>query len=188
MCVGKTKLSLESRLTNHTSSAKRHLALGRECCRSQKWILELLSTGIRPGIRLLATTDDFRWKATEKRFISKWRRLNPRLLNSRNGGDGPDFGKAKEFCEKHKIKYTRYAGGQGRCSQCHREWKCTAAGKAYIAAQNRSPYKRKYLDAYKRTPKYRAYGRVAAKDYYWRNRAKILAYHRKRNSRLHGQA
>lgn len=166
MCVGVTKKSIHVRLSNHVAHALRRR---QNLVPSQKWILELLAAGVRPKIRLLATTDDRNWRPCEKRFITIWRRKNPQLLNVLDGGNGPDRGSPKLICEKHGTKRRRYAGGQRKCRECEREYQNTPEYRAYLSgyrkrstrlrAYRRSPKARRYMRQYLRAPKWKRYMR-----------------------------
>lgn len=83
-----------------------------------KWIARLDSKGIRPIIRLISTTNSRDWKRTEKAFIKFYRLDGFKLLNRRDGGDGPTSGKVKRFCEKHRCQRVKLPSGDWRCLKC----------------------------------------------------------------------
>jgi hypothetical protein len=123
-CVGKTKNSLAVRLAGYVAASRRHGSGTTR--RSYQWILSLMAVGIRPKIRLLATSNKQNWKATETRFISFWRRKNTALLNDRTGGDGPDSPQAKLFCDKHpNVRRGVWPRGSRYCSECEHERRCS---------------------------------------------------------------
>jgi hypothetical protein len=164
MVVGKTRCALRS-LVGHIAEARRCRRLNKRLRPAYNWILQLLSVGLRPEIQLLATTDATNWQRCERRFITTWRKLNPKLLNVRDGGDGPDSKKRKVFCDKCGTRRKRYKGGWTACPKCA------------LAAQNaryRTPKGRAHSRAYRRTEEARAL-RVA-----WNHSPKGRAFVRNR--------
>jgi len=120
MVVGETSRTIEQRLSVYLCQAQRKRRLDRRKMPSEFWILKLLDAGIRPGIRLLATTSDKHWQTSERRFITIWRRKNPTLLNKHRGGNGRDVGPVKLICDKHNRRRVLLPSGQWLCHICAR--------------------------------------------------------------------
>jgi hypothetical protein len=120
MVVGMTKhRQLKWRLNGYIKTARRGCTAP-----SHRWVLKLLKQGVQPQIRLLATTDTKRWRASEKRFITIWRKKNLKLLNRLNGGTGGRGGKVLKYCRKCGAK---------RLLKNDRRW-CTRCKRAYMQA------------------------------------------------------
>jgi|SRR5882724_10571734 len=118
MCVGKTRQHrLTYRLTSYVAEARR----GRNI-KSLHWVRALLSDGVRPKIRLLATTTVRNHKKCERRFITIWKKRNPQLLNVLGGGDGQDDGRPKLSCDKCGTKRMRQPSGFRYCPKCRSAW------------------------------------------------------------------
>jgi len=117
--VGKTRLALCSRLAGHVAEARQ----GRGPKRSGEWIRSLLNDGVRPCIKLLATTTKRSYKICERRFITIWRKRNPDLLNERKGGEGNDSGVVKLVCDVCGSKRKKVPTGS-YCPKCRLVYNC----------------------------------------------------------------
>jgi hypothetical protein len=187
MVVGETKKRLSYRRAMYVAHAKYKSAKGRRLVPSERWVVELLMQGVEPGIKLLARTSDTNWRSCERRFITIWRKKNPRLLNVHDGGNGPCDGAPTVLCKNCGAKKVQWADGSRGCRTCK------AAGmrrsnRKLGSPWNRLPSKRKYMSGYNRVNKvkHRRYwrrvnnskaGRAAHKKWYKANGA---AYFRDR--------
>ncbi len=82
--VGWTVKSLARRLNIHIQDAVSKPARSHRA----KWILSLLSIGIRPVIDAIEQGQGDGWAQAEKRWIAKFRAEGARLVNGTDGGDG----------------------------------------------------------------------------------------------------
>lgn len=164
MFVGETVMSLRKRLACHLSNARRKPKRGLGLSPSDRWVLRLAVQGVRPEIRLLATTTDANWRRAERRFISIWRAKNPDLLNKHKGGNGREHGYTKTFCDKCGTRRVPKSYTELHCPTCftlwRRKYERSPKRKAYKRAYQRSPKYRAYSRTYQRSPKMRAYKRA----------------------------
>jgi hypothetical protein len=86
--VGKTLLSLSSRLSNYIHGSQRARAKGRYMVPSHRWVLGLLDRGVRPQIRLVEECAFEKWQERERHWISTYREQGFPLLNIHAGGNG----------------------------------------------------------------------------------------------------
>lgn len=157
MCVGKTKQTLPARLCGYVAEARRGTNL-----KSLHWVRSLLSDGVRPGIRLLATTRRQHWIQCERRHISIWRKRNPDLLNVHDGGNGIDSAKRLKYCRKCGSKLSLKLRRGFRCRKCRNKY----TNKYY--RRNRGK-RLAYLKSSHKTDTYRAYANAYMKKWYRRN-------------------
>ena len=84
--VGKSNDPIR-RLGRHLSTARMDTKIGNK--KFEKWLLELVARGHRPGIVVLETIEHIRWKDAERYWISQLRAAGFALLNVHPGGAGP---------------------------------------------------------------------------------------------------
>lgn len=91
--VGKTTLSLKSRLTNHIAEA-----VNKQKTHKQRWISRCLSKGLRPSIWLLEEVGKKkRWQDREIAWIAKAKSYGFKLTNQAEGGEGMRFTDPEEI-------------------------------------------------------------------------------------------
>jgi len=103
--VGKTKFSLDERLRQHLSDAKKIINKSgtRKNNKRYSWIISLLKYDELPIIELIEKVDYSIWKEREKFWISQFNNLT----NMTKGGDGGDTNSGRKFgkksCEEKKL-------------------------------------------------------------------------------------
>lgn len=131
LCViGKTSQPLNYRLHGYINEARRKKRLGCHLMPSLVWVLDLLNKGLKPEIRLLLMSSKAMWKKDERGVLAFYRNDGHPLLNVRDGGDGPEDGFIKEFCESCGTKRKQYPNGRRYCPKCKLNWQKTEAGRA----------------------------------------------------------
>jgi len=84
--IGWTSRSVKLRLKAHIDSA---LAAGRvRGSHKNRWVLSLLSIGLRPELEVIETGTGDGWAEAERRWIATYRERNANLLNRSDGGEG----------------------------------------------------------------------------------------------------
>lgn len=107
--VGRTGSSLPRRLGQHLADSK--LA---EPTRLAAWLRELATAGQRPIIALLDSVPDADWRQAERDWIARLRAEGAMLVNTDEGGTGPQGGYrwSEESVEKmRRSKAGRSLGG-----------------------------------------------------------------------------
>ncbi|MEY4572757.1 MAG: hypothetical protein RLZ10_2013 [Bacteroidota bacterium] len=96
--VGKTKYSLEKRLTQHISRAKSILENKTKIKNNKRysWIISLINLRTKPIIELIEEVDETIWSDREKFWITQY----PNLTNMTIGGDGGDTNSGRTFRKK----------------------------------------------------------------------------------------
>jgi hypothetical protein len=93
--IGKTKLSLKSRLCLHcTSDLKTN-------SKKVKWIHELLITGYKPKIELLRYAKEYDSHFWERKLIREYKNNGYDLLNIKEGGDGGRYFNIYHYLSLH---------------------------------------------------------------------------------------
>ncbi len=84
--VGWTSRSVKTRLKAHLDEAVR---VGRRRgSHKNRWVLSLLSIGLKPKLEVIETGSGPEWGEAERRWIATFRAANANLLNRSDGGEG----------------------------------------------------------------------------------------------------
>jgi hypothetical protein len=168
--VGKTTNRLIVRMRQYAGDARHRRKLGRNLPPSYAWILSLLDQGFPPQIRLLETCSAKYWKKRERRLITLYRNRGHKLFNIRDGGDGPDTGKIKIFCDVCGTRRRRLPSGGRYCPKCRgkRNGEWARKNKEQVNSRLRSWYQQDIERS-------RARGRKHGAKYYAANRKKAIA-------------
>lgn len=95
--IGKTKISLAKRRSQHISKARQGVT-HRDC-----WLKSLARKGVKPLIDLIELVDESEWEERERHWISEYRKTS-RLTNHADGGgrNSPALGELN-----HKARFSR---------------------------------------------------------------------------------
>ncbi len=108
--VGRTVNRLRTRLREHVSCAMRGKG---ESQAKNEWILEVLSSGVRPGIVQLEEVLGDNYGEREKAWIARFKEAGADLLNCRDGGEGSiDGGYKIQWTDEARALLGKIADGR----------------------------------------------------------------------------
>jgi hypothetical protein len=117
--VGWTSKSLARRLNTHIQEAISKRARSYRA----KWLLSLLSIGIRPVIEAIEHGNGDGWAEAERRWIAKFRADGARLVNATDGGEGTPGMRVSEKAKRMTAERTR---GKARPPEVIAKWHAAA--------------------------------------------------------------
>ncbi len=112
--VGKTVRGLMDRKRAHLSKAQK----SKRRCRRVTWLRKLIRLDLKPAIQQIDEVEIDRWEETETTYIRLFKSFGADLVNTSDGGDGPngwhhteetkkkisESMKGRRFTKEHKAK------------------------------------------------------------------------------------
>ncbi len=128
--VGWTSQGIRKRLAGHIAESVGAPNTSHRC----KWVLSLLSIGLKPLIEAIESGSGKTWGAAERRWVSFYRNAGARLVNGTDGGDGnPGWGTPEMRSERARK------ANQNRTPETFKYMAdCATIGRAKIPPAERS--------------------------------------------------
>lgn len=124
--VGWTSRSINRRLQAHVQQAvtTRRKVRGNA---KNRWVLSLLSIGMKPEMVVLESGTGDGWKLAEPKWIAFYRQQNPKLLNRSDGGEGnPGY----VFTAEVRKKISDKNKGRKNSPEHQAKWRAAAVAAA----------------------------------------------------------